>query len=111
MSSLTDPPPVERLAGVSWRLTSMPARNPNLTLIRRLQAIDAALASPDGVHLTTAAAEHGVSPKTIARDLALLRELGHEHEQWRERGDGPGNHGGWHVHRYVGPGRLFASND
>lgn len=80
---------------------SMPGKSSDAaTLIRRLQALDAALASLDGLHIQTAAQEHGVSAKTIQRDLALLRELGHPHMQERQSGDGRGNQGDRHVHRY-----------
>lgn len=88
----------------------MPGKSSDaLTLVRRLQALDAALASPDGLHIPTAAREHGVSAKTIQRDLSLLRELGHPHRQERVIGDGPGNHGAEHRHWYADRRRrLFA---
>jgi predicted DNA-binding transcriptional regulator YafY len=80
-----------------------------LTLIRRLQSIDASLASSAGLHILTAALQHGVSAKTIQRDLALIRDLGHPHRQKRLSGDGPGNHGDEHRHWYTDRRRrLFA---
>ena len=45
--------------------------------IKRLQAIDDALASGDGLHVVTMAGELKVSTKTVRRDMDVLRDLGH----------------------------------
>ncbi len=59
--------------------------------------------------LSSQAREHGVSAKTIQRDLSLIRELGHASWQRRAQGDGPGNQGAEHRHWYADRRhRLFA---
>lgn len=71
--------------------------------IRLLMAIDAALASTDGLHVPTFAQTHNRSPKTIMRALASLTEIGHAHTS--ERQDD-----GRYVHRYLrGVEPLFRS--
>ena len=51
--------------------------------IRRLQVIDAALASRDGLSVQALATEWSCSGKTVLRALALLTELGHTHSAER----------------------------
>lgn len=45
------------------------------SVLRRLIAVDAALASPEGLHIGTLAAEFNVDQKTIRRDVAALAEI------------------------------------
>jgi transposase len=44
--------------------------------LTRLMDLDAALASPDGLHIETAATRHGVNPRTVKRLVALIRGTG-----------------------------------
>lgn len=71
--------------------------------LTRLMDLDAALASPEGLHYATAATRHGVTTKTIQRLVALIRGTGRETvlEQSPETGR-------LAIHRYApGVGRLF----
>lgn len=72
-----------------------------VNLLRRLIALDAALAG-SGVRVSEFAAEWGVDPKTIRRDLDLLRDLGCEIPL------GSVESGPSHVFRYTGKRRLFS---
>ncbi len=72
--------------------------------ITRLQSIDTALSSPDGLHYATAATQHGCTTKTIQRLVSLLRSTGRE-IVLRESPD----NGKLSRHHYApGTGTLFA---
>ena len=50
-------------------------RTRSLDILRRLMAVDAALASRDGAHVGELADQFGVSLKSIRRDITMLAEL------------------------------------
>lgn len=71
--------------------------------LTRLMDLDAALASPEGLHYATAATRHGVTAKTIQRLVTLIRGTGRDTilEQSVETGR-------LAIHRYAAAvGRLF----
>lgn len=73
--------------------------------IHRLIALDAALASRRGLHVPSFAAAHEITPRTVDRLIALLRDVGHPSESRR---DTPEWKSAYH-HRYrAGVRRLFA---
>lgn len=51
--------------------------NNDAAVVRRLQTLDAMLASREGLHLNTAAEALGVCRRTLYRSLRLIAELGH----------------------------------
>lgn len=74
--------------------------------IHRLRDVDAALASLIGAHLGELAARHGVSTKTIRRDIDLLRKVcGPVECQQVSANNKPGH--SWR-HNYSHARRLFA---
>jgi hypothetical protein len=52
-------------------------KNTALDILKRWQALDAALAG-EGLHVAAFARGAGVSPKTVYRDLEVFRELGQD---------------------------------
>jgi predicted DNA-binding transcriptional regulator YafY len=71
--------------------------------LRRLIAMDAALASPDGLRITEFATEHAIDAKTARRLMYSLRGCGMEIAT--QRIDEAGGH--YSVSRYVGRFRAF----
>lgn len=71
--------------------------------LRRLIAMDAALASPDGLRLAEFATEHGIDDKTARRLVNSIRACGLEVKS--KRIDEPGGH--YSISRYAGRFRMF----
>jgi predicted DNA-binding transcriptional regulator YafY len=71
--------------------------------LRRLIAMDAALASPDGLRLAEFATEHAIDAKTARRLMSSIRACGLEIAT--KRIDEPGGH--YSINRYVGRFRMF----
>lgn len=71
--------------------------------LRRLIAMDAALASPDGLRIVEFATEHGIDAKTARRLMSSLRSCGMEIATKRIDEDG----GHYSINRYMGRFRMF----
>jgi Mor family transcriptional regulator len=77
------------------------SRESLVTALRRLQTIDAALASSEGLNIPTLAEACGVSRKAIERDLAVVRAMGHATHHRRDPASGT------YTQHYVDPSRVM----
>jgi predicted DNA-binding transcriptional regulator YafY len=71
--------------------------------LRRLIALDASLASPEGLRLAEFAKQQGIDVKTARRLVASIRACGLEIATKRINEDG----GHYSINRYVGRFRMF----
>ena len=81
------------------------AKNANLDILRRWQAIDYALSRPDGLHIESFAKKISVSTRTVRRDLEVFEAVGHPPEH---KLDADGVRHIW-QYQYLGD-RMFACN-
>ena len=82
-----------------WHISSHLSVMQILTRLERLDRLESWLKSEDALILRDAAAELGVSLRTIHRDLDLLRERGVPVESERGRGGGVRVSSGWGIGR------------
>jgi predicted DNA-binding transcriptional regulator YafY len=90
------------MADILWHICFMP-RADTADRLHRLDLLASRLKAEEAMTAAGLAAEFGVSPRTLFRDLAILRDRGLPVEADRGRG------GGVRLHRNWGIGRLTLS--